>query len=407
MINELTRLKNKPFNILIFIVIIFLIFPYLVGSFIGDSSSEKLIIFLITFLILIVIAEFLFLFLYRLYKGSKYIFIKKIPFEKLYVEPHPYLRFIYKRHFKSPEAVSEKLNYPLHSNYLSVSLKTNNFRFFNGPNGDRDIVVPKPKSLTRINCIGASTTGNYISENNNNFSYPLELEKILKSKSDKNIEVNNCGTGGYNSADMLVRFLLQIVDTDPDYLIIYYAYNDISSYLTPNFHSDYSHSSKNLGEVNWKFLVGSKIPDVPINFVNYLKNKWFYSTNIRYSLLDVIAKGKIDPKIDFSQGLETYRRNLQNIISVSLNNKIDVILCTFCIYLHEKIKNDPLHILYEKIVLEENKIIKELSKKNNLKLVDCFSLIPKEDSNFVDTCHFTPKGMNLLAQSISEAIEII
>ena len=98
MINALTRLKNKPFNILIFIVIIFLIFlifSYLVGSFIGDSSSEKLIIFLITFLILIVIAEFLFLFLYRLYKGSKYIFIKKIPFEKLYVEPHPYLRFIY------------------------------------------------------------------------------------------------------------------------------------------------------------------------------------------------------------------------------------------------------------------------------------------------------------------------
>ena len=74
-----------------------------------------------------------------------------------------------------------------------------------------------------------------------------------------------------NSADLLVRFLLQIVDTEPDYLIIYYAYNDISSYLTPNFHSDYSHSSKNFGEVNWKFLIGSKIPNVPINFVNYLK----------------------------------------------------------------------------------------------------------------------------------------
>ena len=194
MINELTRLKNKPFNILIFIVIIFLIFPYLIGSFIGNSLSEKLIIFLITFLILIVIAEFLFLFLYRLYNGSKYIFIKKIPFEKLYVESHPYLRFIYKRHFQGP--ASEKLNYPLHSNYFSPNLKTNNFRFFNGPNGDRDIVVPKPKSLTRINCIGASTTGNYISENNDNFSYPLELEKILKSKTDKNIEVNNCGMGG-------------------------------------------------------------------------------------------------------------------------------------------------------------------------------------------------------------------
>ena len=39
MINELTRLKNKPFNILIFIVIIFLIFPYLIGSFIESFNN--------------------------------------------------------------------------------------------------------------------------------------------------------------------------------------------------------------------------------------------------------------------------------------------------------------------------------------------------------------------------------
>ena len=48
-----------------------------------------------------------------------------------------------------------------------------------------------------------------------------------------------------------------------------------------------------------------------------------------------------------------------------------------------------------------------MDELNNLKLVDSFSLIPKEDSNFVDSMHFTPKGMNLLAKSISEAIKII
>lgn len=404
MISGLVRLIKKPFNGLIFLVIIFLIFPYLVGNFIGNSLNEKLKICLITFLILIVIAEFLFRFLYRLFVGSKYNFVKKIPFDKLYVEPHPYLPYIYKEKFQGP--APEKLNYPLHSNYYSSNLTTNNFRFYNGPNGDRDIIVPKPKNLVRINCIGASTTGNYISINNNNFSYPLELEKILKSKSDKNIEVNNCGTGGYNSTDLLVRFTLQIIDTEPDYIVIYHAYNDIKSYLTPNFNSDYSHSRKSLGESYWKFFIGSKIPDIPIKFINYLKNKWFPS-NIRYSLLEVVSKGDIDTKIDFSQGLKIYERNLQNIINLCLSNKIEVVLSTFCIYLHEKIKNESLHILYKKIVLEENEIMKKLAKKNNLKLVDSFSLIPKEDSNFVDSTHFTPKGMNLLAKSISEVIKII
>ena len=82
-------------------------------------------------------------------------------------------------------------------------------------------------------------------------------------------------------------------------------------------------------------------------------------------------------------------------------------MCTYPFYLYTKIKNDSLYILYEKIVIEENKIIKKLAEKNSLKLVDCYSLIPKEDSNFVDSVHFTPKGMNLLAKSISEAIKII
>ena len=79
----------------------------------------------------------------------------------------------------------------------------------NGENGDRDVVIPKPKNLTRINCLGASVTSNYVRENDKNFSYPMELERILKSKyQNKNIEVNNCAQGGYNSADILVRTAL-------------------------------------------------------------------------------------------------------------------------------------------------------------------------------------------------------
>ena len=406
MIGQLVKLLKKPLNALLLLVIFFLIFPYLIGNFIGDNLNEKLKIFLISFLILIIIFELLFRFLYRLLTGSKYIFIKKIPFKKLSVEPHPYLPYVYKKKFRLSTSVDE-LNYPLGSNYASPDLTSNSLGFYNGLKGDRDIEIPKPKNLIRINCIGGSTTVNYVSVNNKVYSYPLELEKILKLKYDKNIEVNNCGVGGYNSADLLVNFALQIIDTKPDFLVIYHAYNDIKSYLTPNFSSDYSHSRKNLGEEYWKFSIGAKIPDIPLKFINYFKNKWFFPSNVRYSLLEVISKGKIDFKANFSHGLKVYERNLQTIINICAKNNIEVILCTFCIYLYEKIKNDDLHILYKKIVLEENEIMKKLAKKNNLKLVDCFSLIPKEDSNFVDSNHFTPKGMNLLAKSISEAIKII
>ena len=170
MINQLVKLLKKPFNVLLLLTIIFLIFPYLIGNVMGNNLNEKLKIFLISFLILIIIFELLFRFLYRLYTGSNYIFIKKTSFEKLTVEHHPSLQYIYKKKFRGSEK-SDKLNYPLHSNYYASILTTNNLGFYNGPNGDRDIEIPKPKNLIRINCIGGSTTGNYISVNNKNYSY--------------------------------------------------------------------------------------------------------------------------------------------------------------------------------------------------------------------------------------------
>jgi len=404
MFNRLISLIKRPFSGSIFLFTILFIIPFFIGNFFGDNISKKIGIFLITLIIIIVFFEFAFIFYYRLYYGREYKFVKKIPFEKIIVEPHPYLPFILKKKF--PSIPSEKIYYPLNSNYYTAEIKTNNFRYINGPNGDRDIVVPKPKNLYRVNCIGSSTTQNYLSLNNINYSYPMELEKILKTKISKEIEVNNCGAGGYNSADLLVRFSLQTIDTEPDLVIIYYGYNDIESYLKQNFSSDYSHSRRNIGEVYWKFFIGSKIPDIPIKFINFLKNKWLPSRNVRSALLELVSRGKINFDADFSQGLKIYERNMQNIINLCLSNNINVILCTFCFYLYEKIKNESIHILYEKIVLEENKIIKKLAKKNNLKLVDCDSLIPKEDSNFVDSVHLTPKGMNLLAKSISEKINI-
>ena len=97
MINQLVKLLKKPLNASIFLIVIFFVFPFLIGNFLGDSSSGKSKIFLISFVTLIIIFELLFRFLYRLHTGSKYNFIEKIPFEKLSVEPHPSLPYVYKK----------------------------------------------------------------------------------------------------------------------------------------------------------------------------------------------------------------------------------------------------------------------------------------------------------------------
>ena len=249
--------------------------PYLIinkYSLLNLSIINEYLLILILF---IVASEILFRVLYKLVNKQNYSRIEKISFKDLSVEPHPNLPFIHKKNFKSSLG-SSILNYPLSKDlYSSLPLQTNNLGYVNGIDGARNVKIPKPKDLFRINCLGASTTQNYLQFNNEVYSYPLELEKILKTKSHKNIEVNNCGSGGYTSSDIFLKTLLQNLDTDPNVIIFYHAYNDIKSYLTPGYLSDYSHSRKNLGENYYKFYLGSFIPNIPVNFINYLVNKWF------------------------------------------------------------------------------------------------------------------------------------
>ena len=163
------------------------------------------------------------------------LFIPPLPFDQMYIEPHPYLPWVYKKN-----SLSQKrgpIRYPLHPGRFQIpQLKTNNLRIVNGEDGGSHVSIEKLNGLKRIICLGASTTGNYIEEDGKTFSYPLELDRILNSSEDhKKYEVINFGQGGYNSADLLVRYCLNIADLKPDYLIIYHAYNDVRNYLTGGF----------------------------------------------------------------------------------------------------------------------------------------------------------------------------
>ena len=123
-------------------------------------------------------------------------------------------------------------------------------------------------------------------------------------------------------------------------------------------------------------------------------------------MLDTVAKGEVNLNQDYKLGLKTYERNLQHIIDICKSNKIKVILSSYCFHLYTGISKEPSHNLYQKIVLEENEVIKKLSLKNNLPFVDSANLIKKTDDNFVDSVHFSPQGMRELAKYISDEIKI-
>ncbi len=366
------------------------------------SAGNKLFVFFFTLALSFLVIEIAFRFAWRLFVGEEYVRIPKLPFEAMWVEPHPYMPYVNKKNAKTPEV--SVANYPLHKGkYKFTQLKTNSSGFVNGPNGDRDVLVPKPEKLIRINCIGASTTGNYISENAEAFSYPMELEKILSSNFHEPIEVNNYGMGGYNSAEIMICFALRVIHTAPDFLIIYHAYNDIAAYLTSGFSSDYGHCRQNLSANYWKYKISSIVPQLNSKLLNYLVNR-IIPSDIRNSLISAISMGVLDIEQDPTVGLQTYERNLQHIIDLCKCNGIQIILSTYAFYMYKGIANDKLHQLYESIVKRENDVMRGLAKKNDLPLIDNAKLIPSNQEYFVDSVHLTPKGMNKLASNISSVL---
>lgn len=396
------RPLRSPISGIIWVISAFFVFPIIIAFVYGEGVSGKAMTFIVLAMTLLLGAELFFRLGYRFYAGSPYQPFPRLVFENIYVEPHPYIPFVNKRNFTTEKG--GPATYPLHKGqFFFGQYTTNNLRFANGPTGNRDIAIPKPDGLFRINCIGASTTGNYIEFNGQAFSYPMELESILNATMAIPIEVNNCGQGGYNSADIMVRFALQVIDMQPDVVVIYHAYNDIRAYLTPGFESDYFHVRRNLGESYWKFALAAKIPYIPVKFLNFLVNQWLPG-NIRNSLLDQVTKGTLDSGLDPSIGLKAYQRNLQHIIDLCRCNGIQVVLSTYCHFLHDAIKDDPLHLLYGSIVKKENEIMRRLADKNELKLIDNAVLVPQEELYFVDSVHFTPEGMRLVASNIAEVV---
>jgi lysophospholipase L1-like esterase len=391
-------LLKIAFSIYLFFIILCLGYPIYIS---GLNLTSFFLSLTITALYLLV-TDLGFRAAYRFHLKRPYQMVPKVPFSKIIVEPHPYMPYVNKAGVTNPKR--QQAHYLLNpGKYWVPQLRTNNYRYCNGPAGDRDIAIPKPPGLIRINCFGASTTGNYLESENVIYSYPLELERTLRQKFfGLNIEVNNCGVGGRTTAEILIDFLLSAIDTSPDIIVLYHAYNDLQPSLTPGFSSDYSHAKRNLGETYHLYHRYSKIPALPLSLYNMFVNKLFLS-NVIYSLLQAISKGEVDLNLDF-QGLATYERNIEHLINICKTNNIYVVCSTFCYYLYDDVKDSVRHLKYYSGVIEENAVMTDLCHKHDIPLIDNFNLIPREEKYFMDTIHFTPEGMTLVAENISKPI---
>jgi len=98
----------------------------------------------------------------------------------------------------------------------------------------RSFAVPKPGGVVRVVVLGGSAAFDIFAEEGRD--WPHLVEESLHRRGLQNVEVINAATPGHATWDVLGRLFAEIWMFEPDYVVVYEAWNDIKYFpwLTPS-----------------------------------------------------------------------------------------------------------------------------------------------------------------------------
>jgi hypothetical protein len=259
-----------------------------------------------------------------------------------------------------------------------------------------EFVYEKPAGTLRIATLGGSTTAN---------TYPAIMGDVIGQQlgEGQSVEVMNFGLPYWTTAHSLVNFVLNVVDFEPDYIVIHHAWND-SKYqdLVDGFRSDYSHVLQPFEASPFiidRYLVRASA------LYRYMK---FKLARPDWAYLDNAVSRNVPPGTasNGSDDFRRYRRNIETMIEVALARGIRPVLTTMP---HTLDVNKPSGqtMIRAKQIDQANTIMREIAAINSERaiFVDLDELMTgKMEEVFVDLAHVTEGGRKFKAETIGAAI---
>lgn len=237
-------------------------------------------------------------------------------------------------------------------------------------------------------------------------SFPAQLEKELRSRTGRDIEVINAGVGGYSSWETLISLEFQILDLNPDLIIIHNGANDINARLVnPN---EYKADNSGMRKI-WEK------PKLPLIFHSmFLRYLMRTHTEVIFDYVEKETSGAAIEGSGYIRILngtlmETlkknkpiyFERNLRNTIAIAKENNIKIMLSTIALNknMTDFFQNQP-HYQYG--LKENSDVIKEVGKSNNSPVYDFASEMIYEDKYFTDGVHMTAEGEKMKAKLFAD-----
>jgi lysophospholipase L1-like esterase len=291
----------------------------------------------------------------------------------------------------------------------------------------------KPEGTFRIFIVGGSTVlCDTVSFEN---THARILEKLLQEHYQQKIkiEVLNAGNSWHTSEHSIIKYLFKIKDYEPDLIILWHGINDLYRSFAPErlahreFQTDYSHFFGQVSDIVMEhFEENSRIRPKIIPHSLFLNRLFMLFEGRLYTDLRKKIQARRLKAIDISEfpSLQSFKRNLISLIQIVQNDQVKLILAT-----QPYIYNDNLSEAEKKSLWFQkafclnknneypnlksmesgmnlfNSETKKISELYNIALIDLEACVPKNQEYFSDDCHYTPKGNQLIAETIFEFIK--
>ena len=276
----------------------------------------------------------------------------------------------------------------------------------------KDFSLPKPTETIRIMIYGGSAVFDLSADEGEH--WPALVEKELRSLGFSTVEVINAGIPNHASWDAVGRLLGEGHRFEPDYVLLYVAWNDIK----------YFRSDKSL-------LRAYPIGDVPFNpYLDYYNrmDRWLCETLQTYVRVRARAlKWKLNSGSEgivpddepagelVDSALEQYKLNVELFADLARNIGAQPVLMTQArLPTADSSEEQKQRIGYRWVGLDHetlleafeasDQILRQVAFEKKVDLIDASSSMSGQDVNFRDHVHLNAEGSRRLAEITAQSL---
>jgi lysophospholipase L1-like esterase len=286
---------------------------------------------------------------------------------------------------------------------FKITLNKNGFR---GP----DFADQKSPSSVRIVLMGDSCTLGWGVDDRN--TYGFHLQRILRNRSHKSIQIVNAGVLGYTTFQGLHDLKTRILRLQPDIVILSYNWNDHLPALEVVTRVGSTRTRTHLPDK--ELPAGANIAEISENlrklqvvqFVDYLISR-FYGFGFPAARE---KRESTNPSIMMTRvSVSDYKRNLQQMIELLRLKKIKIVMFTEAARKSPDAASNPVDaavLPYFPLQANYNQAFKQVAQAMNVICVDPvteLSFYPPSEV-FLDMVHKNSKGNLIIANQLVPAV---